>query len=82
MYCNTLIPTVRHSSSTAGEGNINEYMGKGFMIGPQTSESFEHVFIYRKRPVVHSQTTQLGFERHFIFFLDIDMCVCVESGFI
>lgn len=76
MYCDTLIPTVRHPSSTAGEGN--EYMGKGFMITPQTSESFEHVFIYRRKPVVHRQTTQLGFEEHFIFFLDMEMCVFGE----
>lgn len=80
IYCYTLVPTVRHSSSMTGEGNIIEYMGKGLMIGSQTSESFEHVFIHRKRLVVHRQTTQLGLEGHFIFFLDMD--VCVESGFI
>lgn len=49
----------------------------GWSISPQTSEGFEHVFIYSKKPVVHWQMTQLGFEGHFIFFLDIDMCVRV-----
>lgn len=46
---------------------INEYMGKGFRDYPQTSERFEHVFIYRKRSVVHSQTTELGFGGFFCF---------------
>lgn len=82
VYCHILVPTVRHSSSMAGEGNIVEYMGKGFMVSSQTSESFEHVFIHRKRLVVHRQTAQLGLEGHFIFFLDMDVYVCVESGFI
>lgn len=54
-------------------------MTEGFRIGPQTS--LKHVFIYRRKSVVDSPATELGFGGVFYFLPGKDL-VCVESDVI
>ncbi|EOA98790.1 hypothetical protein Anapl_02940 [Anas platyrhynchos] len=64
------------------EVNMNECMSKEFTVCPQTTESFECVFIYMKRSVVCSQTTKLGFGILLDFLSGKDIDVCAESDVI
>lgn len=61
---------------------MNECMSKEFTVCPQTTESFECVFIYMKRSVVCSQTTKLGFGIFLDFLSGKDIDVCAESDVI